>query len=204
MNIIIQSTAATMRKQANRVWRQRGLTAIELIIGLSIIALVMAGVASTARTMFRDQKINSEVARLQLMQQKLRAYYSTSNTTTGVSANVAVTIGAVSPDAVGGSSGSWTIVSKFGELVTLGSTTLGSLANNAITISYAGVPQVECINFIKAAGPSFDAVGTGGSESSPSANIKSYGQNTPIDNATVENACPSAGTTSIQFTMQRQ
>lgn len=173
---------------------ERGLTAIELIIGLAVIALVIAGVAATARTMFRDQKVNGEVARVQLMQQKLRAYYSTSTTTASATAQLAIDAGAVSPDAISGGN----IISKFGGGVNVAPATINT-ANDAIDIVYAAVPQVECINFVKAAGPSFDLVTVNGTQ------VKAPGANTAVVDATLNQACTGGGNNNqITFRMARQ
>ncbi|NEX64221.1 type 4 pilus major pilin [Noviherbaspirillum galbum] len=142
--------------------RQRGLTAIELIIGLAVIGLVIAGVAITAQTMFRDQRVNSEVQRALLMQQKARAYLATSTTTANFSDNVAINASIVPADAVNGTA----INSKFGGTITFNPATLAT-TTDGLAVTYKSVPAKDCINFAKAVGDSFAGIAITTSPTTP-------------------------------------
>jgi type II secretory pathway pseudopilin PulG len=160
MKAITSIVRATSFKQKRTAFKstglQRGVTAVELIIGLAVIGLVIAGVAVTAQSTFRDQKINDEAQRVQMLHSKLRAFVATSpNTDDAKTANV-ITAKMVPADAVSGT----TILSKFGYPISVVPTKVVSASSNdAIQLIYSNLTTEECINFTKAVGGSFHNVG---------------------------------------------
>jgi type II secretory pathway pseudopilin PulG len=203
-NLMSKKSFSNQLKNGAPTRFQRGVTAVELIIGLAVIGLVIAGVAVTAQSTFRDQKVNDEAQRVQMLQSRIRAYLSSSQDTTSATVKNLAASKYIPLDAIDAKGEN--ITSKFGYPVAIIPGTLAT-GNDAVQIIYSNLKSEECINFAKAAGNAFNAVGVAAGSAAVvttafaagAYNVKS--QTKPFDNDTLVTSCKDGS--NVAFVMSK-
>lgn len=146
-------------KQFNGKKKQKGLTMIELMLGL-LVVLVIIGIAIIAfnnlRSSQRTQGMQSQLLQVLAGVQKI----APGPNYEGVSADTLIKAGQAPSDMVNGT----TLVNRFGGGVTIAPATYGGgagAANNAVTITFNGVPKAECNAVIANTQPTFPRIVVG-------------------------------------------
>jgi type II secretory pathway pseudopilin PulG len=127
----------------NRAQAQRGVTAVELIIVLAVLAAIIAGIAIVAQNLFRSNNVTREVSEISQMISKARSFYGTQGTSLGFANAQAISVGVVGPEKTNAAGA---ILSRpAGTVLGLGPATIG-VANLGFTLQYglAGVNQQDC------------------------------------------------------------
>jgi type II secretory pathway pseudopilin PulG len=205
-NLMSKKSFSNQLKNGASTRFQRGVTAVELIIGLAVIGLVIAGVAVTAQSTFRDQKINDEAQRVQMLQSKVRAYVANSLDTKNATIENLASSKYIPLDSLDADGKKMT--SKFGYPVAIvPAKVVGD--NDSVQIIYSGLNTDECINFAKAAGSAFNGVAviastgtTAGVATAPTAtDVKAI--NKPLNESTLLTDCKKNNPANVVFTMTK-
>lgn len=139
--------------------KQKGLTMIELMLGL-LVVLVIIGIAIVAfnnlRSSQRTQGMQSQVLQVLAGVQKI----APGPNYAGVSAASLIQAGHAPSDMINGTA----LVNRFGGAVTVAPATYGGgtgAADNAVTITFNGVPRAECNAVIANTQPTFPRIAVG-------------------------------------------
>lgn len=146
-------------KQFNGKKKQKGLTMIELMLGL-LVVLVIIGIAIIAfnnlRSSQRTQGMQSQLLQVLAGVQKI----APGPNYAGVSAASLIQAGHAPSDMINDTS----LVNRFGGAVTVAPATYGGgtgAADNAVTITFNGVPRAECNAVIANTQPTFPRIAVG-------------------------------------------
>lgn len=181
-------TAAFAIKHIQRL--QRGLTLIELMVVLAIIAVILALALKPVRTVLANAKANDEVGELPTIitnMQKVyanRASFAGATQATFVNSNVFPTSRVVS--------GSTDLINRWGGAIIVSVITMGEgTPNNGISLTYQGVPSLECAAIIPQMDDNIRVVTVNGTT------VKEDRQ--PSDPAAVGTACQSSNANEIVY-----
>lgn len=134
---------ATMSK---RLRQQRGYSLVELSIVVAIIALLIYGVVKLVNGVIADHKANAELSEMPTIITKIQKIYANRPNFSGATQAILVNNNAFPADWV--VAGSTNLVNRWSGTVTLAVATIGAIANNAITLTTAGVPDSECKSIV--------------------------------------------------------
>ena len=148
-------------KQFNGKKKQKGLTMIELMLGL-LVVLVIIGIAIIAfnnlRSSQRTQGMQSQLLQVLAGVQKI----APGPNYLGVSDATLIKAGHAPSDMV--NDNGTALVNRFGGAVTVAPATYGGgtgAADNAVTITFNGVPRAECNAVIANTQPTFPRIAVG-------------------------------------------
>ncbi|HDR9034167.1 TPA: hypothetical protein QDB07_001636 [Burkholderia vietnamiensis] len=129
-----------------RLHKQMGYTLIELSIAGAIIALLIYGAVKLVNGVIADNRANAELKELPLVISKVQKIYANRPNFSGATQAILVNNGAFPSDWV--VPASTNLVNRWSGTVTLGVTTIGGVANNAISLTTTGVPNSECESIV--------------------------------------------------------
>lgn len=90
-----------MTKSNNlRASAQRGVTAVELIIVLAVLAAIIAGIGIVAQNLFRSNNVTREVSEISQIVAKARSFYGPQPTSAGFNNTISTQVGIVGPEKV--------------------------------------------------------------------------------------------------------
>lgn len=170
--------------------KQAGYSTVEIVIGIVIVGLMLAGAVSAGSSLYSDQKVDAESKRIVQMVTKLRGYYATSPDFTGVTTATAINIEAAAKDAVSGT----TIKNRFGGTVELAPVTVVA-TNDGLELTLTGLSKAECNTFTKQVGGMFYSAKIG------TTSVKADSTAT-VNTATLEGACAAASNTVVLVAMK--
>lgn len=184
-------------RQANPAFaagkKQKGYSLVELLAGMVIIVLLLAGVFALfngglagGKSIVHNQQLTGLIA-------GVKGIY-TSPAYTGISANQIITAGKAPTNMVVGAGAAATLNNPWGGGVTIASGNFGAGTNNAFVISDAQVPTAECNTVVSGVGPSFVKIAVGATV------VKDDSAGTTLTTANVVTACAAAGSNTVVFT----
>ncbi|SEI14525.1 type 4 pilus major pilin [Paraburkholderia hospita] len=138
--------AKSQTANPKRLQRQKGYTLIELSIAGAIIALLVMGTIKFVSSVLADHRANSELEELPQVFTKMQKVYGNRPNFSGATLATFVNRGAFPEDWV--VSGTTNVVNRWSGNVSVGVTTIGGVANNAITYTTSGVPDSECSSVV--------------------------------------------------------
>lgn len=169
--------------------RQAGVTLVELLIGIVVIGLVIAGVMIAAQKVFTGSETNRAASSVAMLASNVKGIYTSSPSYAGLT-NAVVINGNLAPESmVSGAN----LVNEWGGAVTVVPATLGAVANNAISITYADVPTEACMKLAVQTATNFDQVTV---DNGTPVNVVTP-TNRVVDQAAVATACGGAATVSM-------
>jgi prepilin-type N-terminal cleavage/methylation domain-containing protein len=150
--------------QSKVIQKQRGVTLIELMIGIAIIAAIIAGAIMLSSTATTANKVKDATSNVSIIKSAIINLYANEASFDGLSTSVLKSSSGI-PAKLKGTN---TINSPWGvDSVSISSAN----SNTQATISYSNVPSDACVDFTKNIYQEFDAVTVGGASVTSVANI---------------------------------
>ncbi len=173
---------------------QRGFGIIEIGIVLVIVSMLLAVTLGYVRGVLADNRANDEAKDLSQTILRIQRLYNNRSSFTGVTATGLVGNGVFPPERVPSITGS-TVNNRWGGTVTPSLTTLVT-TNDAITLTYSLVPQLECNSLVAQVERSTARIAVN------SSTVKTYSvSGGTLDINALGTACAASGSTnSIAFT----
>lgn len=144
-----------MNKRLNGITRkaQRGLSLLEIMIGLgivAIIAIVAVGAATSARG---SAQVSAESQNLQLITTKVKSTFAARQNFSGISNAMLIAQRGFPSQMVSGTN----VLHSWDGAVTVAP----GAGNTSVNVTYAGVPTAACIELVNATARSFNTVTVG-------------------------------------------
>ncbi len=182
------------KKMYASVARQNGFGIVEIGIVLVIVSMLLAVTLGYVRGVLADNRANDEAKALSQTILDIQRLYNNRSSYTGATALGLVGNGVFPAERVPSSTGS-TVNNRWGGTVTPSLTTLVT-TNDAITLTYSSVPQLECNSLVTQVERSAAKIAVG------TTTVKTYSAaGGTLDINTLGTACAANGNTnSIAFT----
>lgn len=147
----------TQAKSNGKNHKQKGISLIEIMIGLGILSVVALGVYSVYGTVKTSSENQAELKNIQSITAKVRSMFAGRNNYTGLSESMVRNANGIPTAMVSGTNiyHSWN---------TDASVTIAPVVANptTFTITYPGVPTANCIELVNTLQSSMQAISVGG------------------------------------------
>lgn len=203
MNTRILETTARTRSNAIHGMKQAGLSLVESLLVLAVIALILIGAYQGYKAATGEVKGNNMIKSTVVLSGNITRLYSQSGNYTGLN-NSVMADSALVPDGLRVDLATDNITNAWGGAVTIGPgqattggvTAPGGTASNTFYhVAYTGVEAVDCANFVN--GISGSAVAVGVLNGGTSTTVKPLGGvSTP---ALIATACAGTDTKAVLF-----
>lgn len=146
-----------MKKNFN-LRKQRGLTLVELAMGVVIGGLILAASLGIVRTVMADNRVNDEINELSLVVGKVGKMYANRATFVGATTAMFISNGIYPPERI---TSATALNNRWGGTITVGVATT-TTTNDSITLTYTNVAERECKGMIPQLENSMRIISVGG------------------------------------------
>ena len=132
----------------NRNKNQRGFVSLEIMVGLAVVAVIVAASLVLINKVINDNRGKSEIENISLLSQKTQELFAQDSSYEGLNAEVLIKAGALKPEMIKGT----TLVNSWKESLTIAATSSGTSggAKDAYEIVTNGVPDTQCVKIANA------------------------------------------------------
>ena len=136
----------------NRNKNQRGFVSLEIMVGLAVVAVIVAASLVLINKVINDNRGKTEIENISLLSQKTQELFAQDSSYEGLTAEVLIKAGALKPEMIKGT----TLVNSWKEPLTIAAASSGSAGagaagnKDAYEIVTNGVPDTQCVKIANA------------------------------------------------------
>lgn len=172
--------------------RQQGMTLMEMIISVIVVALVIAAIAIGAKQVFTGNSVNDASRNIVNLSNSIKGYFKSSGSYAGLTNTVVIDAHLAPASMISGTN----LKDTWGGAVTITPATLGTVTDDAMQIVENNVSTSACSNYVSSIANNFDQVTVG------TTNVLTQASPT-LNPAALATACNAGGGSSVNITFMK-